>query len=617
MHADKLTPDEVSFELFARGLPIRADDAELRRHLSHVLDQERRGVVATPPVRPKLWTQREIGVCRHKLVELEGDVLAFSFVNPQGEFERISSRLLHVQGRLYRLVDNNPNEAAVRLELKEKCVQLLETIQHKLRRANEQVVQSTSYKQSENLIDLGSDCIDMTQLDPLLGNGRAANRHESPLDDNGLGFDMPRVRRIPESDGAPGINSTVDQGRFFQPCTGPRVSFQEQPQTSRSYVPYEVPTPPSTERSNSRSVPNAARVTPEQFQQFLPSRTVSSIPHTSDLPHPVTQATESATDAQNISIPLASLNALLQNLNLSQINTVNSSVIPPTHGNTSPSEPWKYFDIGRLNLSYDGQSSVTNFIQRVEEVRQSRGVSKDFLFRSASELFTGEALNFWRTSQFSSWDDLVRKLRDRFLPYGYENDLWAEIRCRTQGAKEKVATFVDSIENLFGKLSSKPSEEVRLEIIRRNLLPYLQGQLALQPVYSIGELVRLGRKIEETVVRTQNFQPPPINYRTLLEPALAYHKTPSSVSTIDAAPRPTGQWIGESELVLPDQPTVASVHAERKGTDKPLCWNCKSASHRFRSCDQPKKKFCFKCGHPEVTTPTCPHCQKNGRRGAQ
>uniref|UniRef100_V5H321 Retrotransposon gag domain-containing protein n=1 Tax=Anoplophora glabripennis TaxID=217634 RepID=V5H321_ANOGL len=127
-----------------------------------------------------------------------------------------------------------------------------------------------------------------------------------------------------------------------------------------------------------------------------------------------------------------------------------------------------------------------------------------------------------------SWDDLVDKLRSAFQPYDYEQALWEEIRRRTQGSQEKLINYISVMENMFARLSDKPSEETRVQIIRRNLLPYLQTQLAIFPLRDIHELIRLGRSIEETEFRVQRFCPPSTNTRLLVEPEFAYRKQTNS-----------------------------------------------------------------------------------------
>lgn len=46
------------------------------------------------------------------------------------------------------------------------------------------------------------------------------------------------------------------------------------------------------------------------------------------------------------------------------------------------------------------------------------------------------------------------------------------------------------------------------------------------------------------------------------------------------------------------------------------CWNC-SGPHLFQDCGQPRKKFCYRCGHSGVTVKDCPKCSKGNLEGSQ
>lgn len=170
------------------------------------------------------------------------------------------------------------------------------------------------------------------------------------------------------------------------------------------------------------------------------------------------------------------------------------------------------------------------------------------------------------------------------------------------------------MENLYRRLGSdQPSEEIRVKMIRRNLLPEIQAHLALQSISSISELIAMSRRVEENLGRMQRFCPPPTNYRQLLEPELAYRKpigTPTICST-----RVTSREGTSYQPELPKEPeenlpSTASI--QPKNNFK--CFNCNELGHKFRQCEQKLKKFCFKCGRANVMTPNCPSCQKNGQR---
>lgn len=84
--------------------------------------------------------------------------------------------------------------------------------------------------------------------------------------------------------------------------------------------------------------------------------------------------------------------------------------------------------------------------------------------------------------------------------------------------------YVAVVQNLFNRLPNVPSELVQLSMIKRNLLPYLSSAIALQPVYSISELVRYCRVLEDAQLSAMQFKPPPPINNSLLEPDLAFRK---------------------------------------------------------------------------------------------
>lgn len=231
----------------------------------------------------------------------------------------------------------------------------------------------------------------------------------------------------------------------------------------------------------------------------------------------------------------------------------------PNFPKTPPLHKW--------NLVYNGETSITEFLERAEELRIARNYTKPQMFRGAVEIFSGAALNWYRSIKQSlrDWDDLVVNLRAAFLPVDYEHRLWDEIRNRTQGSGEKIICYLACMENLFNRLQRKPTEAVRLDLIKRNLLPNFQQTLALHDVYSIIELKRLCKNIEDVTERTQNYQPPPNNYQQCLEPSLAYRK-PQQVKKVSVL-------------------QVAEERTETIYTRK--CWNCSQQGHHARQCTQP------------------------------
>ncbi|KAJ8930122.1 hypothetical protein NQ314_017112 [Rhamnusium bicolor] len=185
--------------------------------------------------------------------------------------------------------------------------------------------------------------------------------------------------------------------------------------------------------------------------------------------------------------------------------------------------------VAKWNWTFDGKSGLLKFLERLEELRISRGLTRSQLFKSASELFVGSAKIWFRAIRqyVTSWEELIFELKSAFLPHDFVNDMWDEIRKRTQGAHEKVVIYITTMENLFNRLPKLPEEPSRVSIIQRNLLPYIQEaistHLTLQPVNRVRDLIKICRTAEETRCHVERFCPPTTNYRSLLQPDLAYH----------------------------------------------------------------------------------------------
>lgn len=249
----------------------------------------------------------------------------------------------------------------------------------------------------------------------------------------------------------------------------------------------------------------------------------------------------------------------------------------------------KSVPVMRWNLKYSGDNKVLSlsaFLERVEELMVARNVTKKQTFDSALDLFSGRALVWYRSVRktLSNWDELVDALRAEFQPLDYDEQLYDEIRRRTQGSNESISLYISIMSNLFTRLSFVVPETNQLRIISRNLSPFYQSQLALADIQTLDELKALGRKLERCKAYVETYVPPPRRNQSL-EPDLACVSSSSS---------------------------LASVETTHKTALK--CWNCGELGHLAIRCSRPPRKHCYKCGEPEVTVRNCPRCTLNSRR---
>lgn len=589
MDVNRLLGDELIYELYVRDRPIGRTVAENRTLLRDALRWEKIHGPTTYSAILDLLDEKF--TCEAKLTDLEQAIANFSAANRENDFKRIYTRLLHVAGRLNRLTCNEVDPEIDRLRLIAKCTRLIGEV---------------------SLLN-GED--DM--LGPE-GNGEETNIIDSPVPTLERNPVEPR-RAVPVSQDLIDLEAMDNNGpsrEKFSPQQE-QCSTQVQPQME-----------PNMSQSRTRSIsfgPMLDWATRYPVQPLLknPNAKMGADIHSKSESH---GRPDDHRDKQ-LHYDLSSGNSRLatgSSVDLAD-KLAELQLTPDPHLSKTPYQlddfprrrtqeyidpygqprfyPTTHVDISRWNLKFNGRTSVNDFLERVEEIRNSRKISKSDLLRFAPELLTHEALLWYRTRQFETWDDLCQQLKEAFRPYDYEFSLWDEIRHRTQGSQEKVLTFITAMENLFRKLEQPLMEKNRVEIMRRNLLPHIQTQIALQKIESTTELTKLARAVEETEWRTKRFTPPPTNYGNLLEPELAYRRP---INTRVAAVRTPATPEGPSPSLKDDGPKKLATMG---------CWNCGSTDHKFRNCRAERKRFCYRCGQPNVFSDNCPKCSKNGKKG--
>lgn len=683
MDVNRLSGEEVRYELEIRGMPLTGTLAQKRAILRDVLRLERVQEMI-PPATTHYDAESELCLCRAKLFAVERDLRNVTAVNRVSEVKRLDTLLSHLHLRILRIHVVSDVERAMLQGIKLHEANLREQLdaENEVAHGNDKKIEDQQTPTANDLIVLG-DCIEDIS-DQTCRNNQPVHDFRAPVggvlsstaeggarrlvaapmitveEFSNVPIDIPPRAPTPpeeyvrEMSGGNSPLSTQFGSRRYQPlfaddplCEQHRVGDPEGEAVSRENLrrldvheknspsdPQRSTTQPTlsrTERLQTHSyelneppiVHQAQRSSlyrPDRENQFIEAQEREPMnfgPDGSRFPprqsqvrfdrpvRPTAQGNSTLrAEDSNQTVTLDSLARLLEGLKYSPISH------PPRESTFVDFRPFS----NHWDVKYNGQSSVGDFLERVEELRVSRGLSKASLLRAAPELFTGDALLWYRTQRFVSWDDLTYQLRDAFQPYDYEDSLWDEIRRRTQGSQERVFSYIVAMENLFRKLREIPSAETKLHIVRRNLLPYLQSRLAVHNISSLAELLRLGRAIEETEVRIQRFAPPPTNRRQLLEPELAYQK-PQHHST---APIVSGYRSGvDSHESLPTFQLNDNLEAASLETSDQIaggkCWNCGQAGHRFRQCKEQKRLFCYRCGEKQVTIKSCTKCQKNDR----
>ncbi len=274
----------------------------------------------------------------------------------------------------------------------------------------------------------------------------------------------------------------------------------------------------------------------------------------------------------------------------------------------------KSVPVVKWGLKFSGERrdiSLNAFLERVDELCDARNVSKEQLFKSAIDLFRGPALNWFRLirKNVNSWDALKTALREQFLPYDYEDRLWEEIRRRSQGKDETIGIYLAVMDNLFSRLTYPADEKRRLNIILRNLNPFVQEKLCLTEIKSADDLLRVGRQIERSRCFVNSYKPPSRG-RDDLEPDLSYIDV-ESTSHFNRRDRYSAGNSSRNSCTAINANQESSRSAQTRASTV-HCWNCGEPGHLAQNCDRPKRLHCYGCGAADVTKFSCRKCNPQG-----
>lgn len=221
---------------------------------------------------------------------------------------------------------------------------------------------------------------------------------------------------------------------------------------------------------------------------------------------------------------------------------------------------------------FSGQGSVYNFLERVDELCLSRGVAHGVIMDSASDLFEGKALEWFRDRRryIHTWQDLRQALHDAYTSDS-DPDTWQRILDTKQDDRTSGRDHFVTMRRLFDRLISQPDDALILDILVRSF----------SSNYRVAVIGKLPASIEEI-------------YRF--------------VCTFD---RLHGSLTPARSVSFSGLQSSSSRPNKLNAPFKITCFNCSQVGHHYNSCPQPKNLFCFRCGKHGVKLPSCPVCNSN------
>ena len=119
---------------------------------------------------------------------------------------------------------------------------------------------------------------------------------------------------------------------------------------------------------------------------------------------------------------------------------------------------------------YNGErdpSKVEEFISAVSTFKAVESVTDINAINGMPMLLQGDAAEWWRGVKHNAHTlgDVVRMIRDAFLPLKTACRIFAEISQSKQQMTEPTDTFICKKRALFSRLDQQPNEELQMDIV--------------------------------------------------------------------------------------------------------------------------------------------------------
>lgn len=309
--------------------------------------------------------------------------------------------------------------------------------------------------------------------------------------------------------------------------------------------------------------------------------------------------------------------------------------------------------VRKWNLRFDGRkdADAISFLERLNELMTSYGVSHNMMLKALPELFKDSALLWYRNNRdcWSEFMDFVRDFQIQYLPPGYLINLDDEIRNRTQGEGELFKQYVVAISTLIRRRGGF-SEVEKLDRVYKNMHPSYKIYVRQRDFVNLAGLIKVAGDYETFLRDKSNYRPPPNPAQALVpETAFQGKSRPTYRSTHPTAAVETTRSADTNERRHPDgwrpnfqnfrqynsrngaknegryplrtpedrrlehrsQTRRVNFSDENRTSAPKICWNCDKTGHIYRYCSEPKTLKCFNCKKPGERTTTC-GCNKPG-----
>lgn len=255
--------------------------------------------------------------------------------------------------------------------------------------------------------------------------------------------------------------------------------------------------------------------------------------------------------------------------------------------------------IDKWNIFYDGAQDITDFLFKVDTLREQYNVTEEQVVTGFHTFLKGKAETwFWsflKVNRNATYSQLKLALIRQFGKVENDCDRIVRMIERRQMPKETFDDYFTEMLNMNTRLSQPMSDSKMIDLIKNNVKESLASLLFSYDLFSLEHLRDAARKAEQFLAKQQQIR----NQRRF-------------VSEIDNGDDSEEKDNEKSEVAALQVGQFKKKYRKEIDTSKFKCWNCDQMGHSFYDCPSDKRiLFCFKCGEKNVSTPQCSKHSEN------
>ena len=251
---------------------------------------------------------------------------------------------------------------------------------------------------------------------------------------------------------------------------------------------------------------------------------------------------------------------------------------------------------------FQGKSDPDTYLEwesRVELVFDCNDYTDAQKLRLAVVEFTDYAIVWWEqvvTSRrrcgeppITTWTELKRLMKKRFVPSHYHRDLYQKLQTLTQGQRS-VEDYYKDMEISMLRADIQEDREATMARFLSGLRVEIADQLELQYYVEIEDMVEKAIKIEQRLKRrgtTRNYNPHPQTFTRPFQPRREERgsntwTTPKPKQDQGSSSRPP---FTKTDSKVVSKPTIETSKPRNRDTK---CWRCQGVGHIASQCPNPR-----------------------------